>query len=158
MMTDLERGASTSRPAATATSNRRRQEVRMTTPAVVLALVCSSLPAWALVPGGGSARTDCYSEWQVTSPGVVADRGRTGIDCQDGDPACDVDGVQNGSCTLGVSVCAFQGNVARCTPQHVTSVKLSRRAVAAGVQVPSLSASSATCGPAAPLTPPPRTG
>jgi hypothetical protein len=27
----------------------------MTTRAIVLALVCSSLPAWALVPGGGSA-------------------------------------------------------------------------------------------------------
>src|SRR2546428_2862617 len=157
-MTDLEGGASTSRPVATSASNRRRQEARMTTPAVVLALVCSSLPAWALVPGGGSARTDCYSEWQVTSPGVVANRGRTGIDCQDGDPACDVDGVQNGSCTLGVSVCAFQGNVARCTPQDVTSVKLSRRAVAAGVQVPTLPASSSTCGPAALVTLPLRRG
>src|SRR5207245_368271 len=81
-----------------------------------------------------------------------------GIDCQDGDPACDVDGVQNGSCTLGVSVCAFQGNLARCTPQDVTSVKLSRRAVAAGVQLPTLPASSATCGPAALVTLPLRRG
>src|SRR2546426_11844688 len=99
-MTHLERGASTSRPAATTTSNRRRQEVRMTTPAVVLALVCSSLPAWALVPGGGSARSDCYVEWQVTSPDVVANRGRTGSGCQDGDPARDVDGVENGRSTV----------------------------------------------------------
>ena len=130
----------------------------MTTPAVVLALVCSSLPAWALVPGGGSARSDCYVEWQVTSPDVVANRGRTGIDCQDGDPACDVDGVQNGSCMLGVSICAFQGNIPRCTPREVTSVKLSRRAAAAGVQVPTLPASSATCGPAALVTLPLRRG
>src|SRR5690349_3041806 len=151
-MTDLERGASTSKPAATATSNRQRPKARMTTRAVVLALVCSSLPAWALVPGGGSARSDCFVEWQVTSPDVVANRGRTGIDCQDGDPACDVDGVQNGSCTLGVSICAFQGNIPRCTPREVTSVKVSRRAVAAGVQVPTLPASSATCGPAALVT------
>src|SRR5256712_9120536 len=139
-MTDLEGGASTSRPVATSASNRRRQEARMTTPAVVLALVCSSLPAWALVPGGGSARSDCYVEWQVTSPDVVANRGRTGIDCQDGDPACDVDGVQNGSCMLGGAVCAFQGNIPRCTPREVTSVKLSRRAAPAGVQGPSLPA------------------
>src|SRR2546427_12817434 len=102
-MTDLERGASTSRPAATATSNRRRQEARMTTPAVVLALVCSSLPAWALVPGGGSAHSDCYVEWQVTSPDVGANRGRAGSECQDGDPACDVDAAESGSCMVGVA-------------------------------------------------------
>src|SRR5438309_9842288 len=152
MMTDLERGASTSRPAATATSNRQRPKARMTTRAVVLALVCSSLPAWALVPGGGSARSDCYVEWQVTSPDVVANRGKTGIDCQDGDPACDVDGAQNGSCTLGVSICAFQANVSKCTPQEVTSVTLSRRARAAGLQLPALPAASATCGPATLVT------
>src|SRR2546427_10030980 len=109
-MTDLERGASTSKPAATATSNWQRPKARMTTRAVVLALVCSSLPAWALVPGGGSARSDCDVEWQVTSPDVVANRGKTGVDCQDGDPAGDGDGVQNGSCPRGVSICGCPGN------------------------------------------------
>src|SRR2546428_11317566 len=112
-MTDLEGGASTSRPVATSASNRRRQEARMTTPAVVLALVCSSLPAWALVPGGGSAHSDCYVEWQVTSPDVGANRGRTGIDCPDGDPARGVDGVPNGRGVRGASGCAFQGNTPR---------------------------------------------
>src|SRR2546428_12304675 len=106
-MTDLEGGASTSRPVATSASNRRRQEARMTTRAVVLALVCSSLPAWALVPGGGSARTNCYVEWQVTSPGGGANRGGAGSDCQDGDPAGDVDGGQKGSCALGPAVFAL---------------------------------------------------
>src|SRR5206468_7154621 len=106
-----------------------------TTRAVVFALLCSAVPARALVPGGGSARSDCYVEWQVTGPDVVANRGKTGIDCQDGDPARDVDGAQNGSCTLGVSICAFQANVPRCTPQEVTSVKLSKGALRAGVQL-----------------------
>src|SRR3989442_10643405 len=102
-MPDLERGASTSRPAATATSNRRRQEARMTTPAVVLALVCSSLPAWALVPGGGSAHSDCYVEWQGRSPDGGANPGRTGVDPQGGAPARDGDRAPNRSPLAGRS-------------------------------------------------------
>src|SRR2546428_11920755 len=110
-MTDLEGGASTSRPVATSASNRRRQEARMTTPAVVLALVCSSLPAWALVPGGGSARSDCYVEWQVTSPDVVANRGRTGIDCQGGGPPRGVDGGPDGRRQARGAGLAFPGKL-----------------------------------------------
>src|SRR5207249_1139631 len=82
-------------PPASSCDGREHEETTMTTTrAVVLALLCSAVPAWALVPGGGSARSDCYVEWQVTGPDVVANRGKTGIDCQDGDPACDIDGAQ----------------------------------------------------------------
>ena len=49
----------------------------------------------AYVKGGGPAKTDCFTAWQVTSPDVTANRGPTGVDCQDGDPTCDVDGQVN---------------------------------------------------------------
>ena len=76
----------------------------------LLALVLPFAHAWpspALVAGGGAAKTDCYAEWQVTSAGVQANRGKVGVDCQDGDPACDVDATANGACTFGVSICVF---------------------------------------------------
>jgi hypothetical protein len=38
--------------------------------------------AQTLVPGGGPAKSDCYGEWLS----AAANRGATGIDCQDGDP------------------------------------------------------------------------
>src|SRR6185369_11679053 len=100
----------------------------------------------AYVRGGGPARTDCFTAWQVTSPDVTANRGPTGVDCQDGDPACDVDGQANGVCSFGVSLCAGVETTPQCTPSEVSSVKLSKRASTAGVQAPTTVGS---CGPAA---------
>src|SRR5215510_6993 len=94
---------------------------------LVLSLAASH-PASALVSGGGPAKTDCYAEWQVTTSGVQATRGKIGVDCQDGDPACDVDRTVNGVCTIGVSVCLFENDVSGCAPQPVTSVELSAKA------------------------------
>src|SRR5438128_9891665 len=80
-------------------------------------------PSAALVAGGGPAKTDCYAEWQVTTPDVKANRGRSGVDCQDGDPACDVAGKIDDPCTLGVSVCAFQSYAPGATPEELTGLK-----------------------------------
>jgi cysteine-rich repeat protein len=61
-----------------------------------------------LIPGGGSKATDCIVEFDVVAPGSsLASNGfpnatRT---CTDGDPACDLDGAVNGSCTFAVSAC-----------------------------------------------------
>jgi hypothetical protein len=41
--------------------------------------------AQALISGGGPAKSDCYGEWLS----AAANRGASGIDCQDGDPACE---------------------------------------------------------------------
>ena len=100
----------------------------------------------AYVRGGGPAKTDCFTAWQVTSPDVTANRGPTGVDCQDGDPACDVDGQENGVCSFGVSLCAGVETTPQCTPSEVSSVKFSKRASATGVQAPT---AVGTCGPAA---------
>src|SRR5688572_17856177 len=82
----------------------------------------------AYVSGGGPAKTDCFTAWQVTSPDVTANRGKIGVDCQDGDPACDVDGQTNGTCSFGVSLCAGIETTPKCTPSEVSSVKFSKRA------------------------------
>jgi hypothetical protein len=113
---------------------------------VMAGTLLAAMPAHAVVLGGGPARTDCFAAWQVTSPDVAANRGPTGVDCEDGDPACDVDGRTDGVCSFGVSFCAGAVSDA-CTPDAVTAVKLSKRAAQAGVTAPVLPASG-TCGPA----------
>jgi hypothetical protein len=64
--------------------------------ALALLVVAFAAPALAIVPGGGPAKSDCYAVWQVTTPDLAANRGKIGIDCQDGDPSCDVDGQVDG--------------------------------------------------------------
>ena len=67
--------------------------------------------AQTLVPGGGKAKSDCYGEWLAASP----NRGATGIDCQDGDPACDLDRTANGTCLVAAGICLHMDNIPRCT-------------------------------------------
>jgi cysteine-rich repeat protein len=64
-----------------------------------------------LVPGKGSPRTDCLVEWAVVNPGNAPYLDRKGVPnfkqrCTDGDPACDVDGMQDGTCHFRIAVCA----------------------------------------------------
>ncbi len=85
--------------------------------AILAMLAVLSNPARAQVPGGGPAKTDCYVEWS----GVTPNNGKN-LDCQDGDPACDVDQTQNGLCVLGIGVCVAQTNVPECVPQTIEKV------------------------------------
>src|SRR5437773_1249029 len=102
-------------------------------------------PASGLVAGGGRAASECNAEWQVTTADVKATNGKIRVDCQDGDPACDVDGKRDGACTVGVSVCVFQQDVPGCTPRQATAVRLSKSAQKLGLQLPPLQAAPA-CG------------
>ena len=94
----------------------------------VLALLLHTrvVRAQTLVPGGGPPKSDCYGEWLSPAP----NRGTTGIDCQDGDPACDLDRIVNGACAVAVGVCLHQSNLARCTPGSVQRVTVQRQAEA----------------------------
>jgi kumamolisin len=61
-----------------------------------------------LVPAQGSKRHACAAEWLVERTGIA--RSRRGIPlarqhCRDGDPACDLDGVADGRCTVSVGLC-----------------------------------------------------
>jgi hypothetical protein len=84
---------------------------------VVLATFVLSFSARAQVPGGGPAKSDCYVEWT----GITPNKGKN-LDCQDGDPSCDVDQTENGICVLGIGVCLAQTNVAECTPLPVEKI------------------------------------
>jgi len=55
------------------------------------------------------ADVDCLAEWHVA--GAVARPGGVEVRCQDGDPACDVDGLADHACTFAPRLCL---NVAGC--------------------------------------------
>jgi hypothetical protein len=115
---------------------------------VLAGLATFVVPAAALafIAGGGPARSDCIAAWQVTTAEVG---GRTRVDCQDGDPACDIDGAVDGMCMFGVSVCTGAVEVAGCTPEPVTSIAFDRRTTRFGLATPELPGTEPSCGPAA---------
>src|SRR5258706_14787850 len=83
--------------------------------ATVISLATLSAPARAaLLPGGGSPRSDCYLEFQVNGHELTA----RNVECTDGDPACDLDGACDGTCRFGVAVCLNQRDptLPNCTP------------------------------------------
>jgi hypothetical protein len=68
-----------------------------------------------LVPGGGSAASDCRAEWQVANPTNAPFLDAKGLpnrtqSCTDGDPACDADRTVDGTCTFRVSICFDQSD------------------------------------------------
>src|SRR3989442_3856121 len=71
----------------------------------------------AFVLGGGNADKDC----RVAFGGVDATDGESGVVCTDGDPACDTDGVADGSCRFDVSLCTGVA-VPGCTPEPISSI------------------------------------
>jgi hypothetical protein len=85
-------------------------------------------PVLPLIPGGGSGRTDCHSEWQVqnatNTPFLRRGLVSTTQTCTDGDPDCDIDGDADGTCTFHVSVCFNQTDpsLPACTAQTTASV------------------------------------
>lgn len=60
----------------------------------------------ALIPGGGSIKTDCMAEWQLENVTLVTKKGipLKKQSCTDG-AACDADGAVDGTCTFQVSAC-----------------------------------------------------
>ncbi|MCW5892298.1 MAG: thrombospondin type 3 repeat-containing protein [bacterium] len=90
------------------------------------------------IPGGGKARTDCIAEF--TTPGPVT-RGKGGkvrpiLRCLDGDPACDLDGRADGTCTFAVSLCLANDDprFPRCTPERPTRIDVREAADASGLE------------------------
>jgi hypothetical protein len=95
--------------------------------------------------GGGSKRTDCFVEYRGTGPAIRrGGRVKPVLQCSDGDPGCDVDGVRNGTCTFGIAMCFGNADprLERCSPEHV---------IAAEVLYPSATRSAADAGNAARL-------
>jgi hypothetical protein len=107
---------------------------------VVLALLAVCGPASAFVLGGGNRATDC----SIVFAGVDQNVGTSGVVCADGDPSCDADGVADGTCRFGVSLCTH------VTAPGCGSVELSTIRVA-GIALPSPPLPSATPGCGTPL-------
>jgi hypothetical protein len=128
--------------------------------AVVSIVRARAAVAQALVPGGGPAKSDCYGEWLSAAP----NRGATGIDCEDGDPACDLDRSADGTCLIATGICLHMDNVARCTAPAIrqVTVRSNPKRVRKDRSVvlptaPAAPVSVATCGADAVITLPLRT-
>jgi len=80
---------------------------------------------------------------------VDSSRGARTLDCEDGDPSCDADGIQNGSCTFDVSVCTLQTDplVPACVPPTALTAI---RNLTAGLSAPP-SMSRPSCGRTTPF-------
>jgi len=98
------------------------------------------------VPGGGSKKADCYSEFDTqgdTITGVV-------VQCTDGS-SCDSDGAANGACVFTVALCVNQTDVSGCTPMPpLTTIKVKPT----GILPPPADLTGATCGANASITVP----
>lgn len=92
--------------------------------AVLVCALGAAAPASALiVVGGGSSRTDCLAVFDAPA-NHPPDKPKQ-IRCADGDPACDADGVVNGSCSFPVGMCANSTvDPARCTVSGVESIRV----------------------------------
>ena len=107
---------------------------------------CAPQCTFERVPGGGSAKTDCFAEWIVVNPTnvpLVDGRGRMQRTqrCVDDDPACDFDGGTPGSCTFHVQVCANNTDVPGCTaPTALSAFELAKPSILAAARKPALAA------------------
>src|SRR5207237_5329489 len=91
----------------------------------------------AFVLGGGLPDKDC----RVAFGGVDATDGESGVVCTDGDPACDTDGVADGSCRFDVSLCTGVA-VPGCTPEPISSITVAGLPLA----LPPLPSTAGACG------------
>jgi len=107
---------------------------------------CAPQCTYERVPGGGSAKTDCFAEWIVPNPTNVPlldGRGRMQRTqrCVDDDPACDFDGGTPGSCTFHVQVCANNTDVPGCAPPAaLAAFALAKPSISAAAKKPALAA------------------
>ena len=93
----------------------RRLGAVMRTAAALVAMVALATGAVAtVIPGGGPEKSGCYVVLDVA--GNRALRTARILECVDGDPNCDLDGLCNDQCEFGLRVCINQPGLADCTP------------------------------------------
>ena len=83
---------------------------------------CTTACELERIPGGGSAPSDCHTEWSVDNAANAPRFDKHGDvsnvqTCTDGDPRCDFDGGVPGSCTFAIAVCVNNTNLPACTPE-----------------------------------------
>jgi hypothetical protein len=67
-----------------------------------------------LIPGGGAAKSDCYVLAAVE--GLHSLKNAKTLECADGDPSCDKDGLCNNVCALRVHLCINSPRISGCAP------------------------------------------
>ena len=98
------------------------------------------------IPGGGSPKTDCLTEWTIADPTTVPAHDKAGAlnwkqSCVDNDPRCDFDGGTPGSCTFHVRVCGNNSDLPTCyAPSRLSSWLLYRPSEKQAVKLPWLAA------------------
>jgi len=90
--------------------------------AVPLANLKVRSAAAVVVGGGGSAATDCIAVIDAPANSPPAPRPLRNVDCVDGDPACDADGVRNARCVINVQLCVNSTMISGCTPTRADSL------------------------------------
>src|SRR5262249_44410693 len=89
-----------------------------------IAPLLTVLVAFATAPGLALARPaeTCLAAWRVA--GVPDALGSRRINCRDGDPACDVDGTADGTCTISATLCLDVGG---CAQGPIQSIRVDGR-------------------------------
>ena len=68
--------------------------------------ICVTVADAATVRGGGSKKTDCMSTFEASGANKPAlPKIPKHVDCIDGDPTCDNDGLRNAVCIFDVAIC-----------------------------------------------------
>jgi hypothetical protein len=111
-------------------------------PALAAAGASECEPAFACTIPGASAADGCLVQWRL--PGMSLAMGARDLParrqrCRDGEP-CDLDGVVNKSCTIGVSLCVnvvdprlrTKRGARACTPRPVGTPRIVRPGEASG--------------------------
>lgn len=75
------------------------------------------------VGGGGSSSKDCALVLEIPGANKPAPpKIPKAIDCIDGDPTCDDDGLRNGECSFGLQLCANSTAFESCMPDTVETI------------------------------------
>jgi len=114
-----------------------------TTPSVGGTTTSTTIPTF---PGKGNPASECF----VTVTGLAA-TGDGQVDCVDGDPTCDADGVSDGTCVFAFQVCVAE-TLAGCRVSSITAVTAKPESL--HVALPTVPASTPTCGPETQVTVP----
>lgn len=90
---------------------------------VLLCAVFATAAAAAVVLGGGSKTSDCMSTFVASGANKPAPpKTPKHVDCDDGDPTCDLDATRNGECVFDIQVCVNATGHAGCVPDTTDSV------------------------------------
>jgi hypothetical protein len=90
---------------------------------IAVSMLVAAVPASAeILRGGGNITTDCVMVFDVPGANKPAPpKTPKMVDCIDGDPTCDEDGLRNGQCVFDIRACINSTDYVDCTPDTVNS-------------------------------------